>query len=762
VLAIVVILGFPLALLAPWCVRKLGPVWAPRLFVAYPLLVFVVAALTPFDPAQVQTSFAWAPRYGLRWSVLVDGWSLLFTLLISGIGALVVAYAGEYLRDHPQIGRFYLYLLGFMAAMLGVVLASNLLLLFVCWELTGLFSYLLIGFEHASEKARKSALQALLTTGVGGLALLVAAVLLYSVAGTWEISELLRRTEAWPSTNMELWIIGLLCFAAFTKSAQFPFHYWLPAAMAAPTPVSAYLHSATMVKAGVFLLARMTPLFQGSWVWHTTLLAVGGATMVAGALLAVGQRDLKLLLAYSTVSALGTLVFLLGVNDPAALAACVVFLAAHALYKGGLFFFAGAIDHATGERDVEKLGRLYTQLPFLGSVATVLALSMAGILPTFGFVAKELAYETVLHAGPWGIAAALVFASALQVAVAGFVVVRPLFATAPRAPSVHHAPGWEMCLGPALLALASLIFGLAPFPALQEVLRGAATAIAANGVSLQWKLWHGLTPAFLLSLATLAFGAVAFALRRQVLAVTERARVVAGLGPAAMYEGAVAGLLKVAAWQTRKLQSGKLRSYQSLVLLVAVAAPVFAWSIVGSPDLPPLVARPPFVTEVVVLVTMLAGTAVAIVATSRLTAIAGLGVAGYGVGVLFLLFGAPDLAMTQFAIETLTVLLFVLVLYRLPRFETRSDPATRVRDALLASAVGLAIGGSMAVVLARPTPSVLAPFFLAESVPSAHGRNVVNVILVDFRSLDTLGEITVLGLAAMGVGALMAAWRRRP
>ncbi len=756
-LATAVAIGFVVTLLGPWCVRHVGTVWGPRLLAAYPLSVFFLTLATDYEPARVQSAFDWVPRFGLRWSVLVDGWSILFAALISGIGALVVLYGAAYLRHHEHLGRFYLYLIGFMAAMLGVVLASNLLLLFVCWELTSIFSYLLIGFDHEDAKSRKSALQALLTTGVGGLALVVAFVLLRAEFGTWELGEILGRPLEWSNPGLELGTIVLLLAAAFTKSAQFPFHFWLPSAMAAPTPVSAYLHSATMVKAGVFLLARFHPLFHEHWLWQPALLVGGGATMFVGAALALPQRDLKLLLAYSTVSALGTLVFLLGVGNPEAVAACVVFLVAHALYKGGLFFFAGIVDHETGTRDIEELGGLARQWPALATVASVLALSMAGVMPLFGFVAKELAYEAVFHATLPVALAWLVVCSSLQVAVAGFAVGRPLFSRPRATLAIHHGPEWELVVGPALLAGLSVLIGLWPGEGFSHLLAAAATNIAGQSTELKLGVWHGWTPVLALSFGTVLLGVVAFALRPLWCGMAERATGWKFVGPASLYEASVAGLAQLAAWQTRTLQTGKLRQYQVLVLSTAVASVLLALALTEG-DLLRFGWKAFSPTEGAVIVVMLAGMAITIGTSSRLTAIAGLGVTGYAVGIFFLMFGAPDLAMTQFAIETLTVVLFVLVLYRLPRFESRSTAAIRVRDFALATAVGASVGILVLALLADPTPSALTPYFLAQSEPAAHGRNVVNVILVDFRSLDTLGEITVLGLAAVGVGTLMAMW----
>lgn len=762
-LAVWLLVGFATAALAPLIVAW-GKGRAAPLLALYPITTMLWAATYPVGEAREELLFWWIPSFGLSWGVYVDALALLFTWLIAGVGLLIVVYSAAYLEGHRHYGRFAAYLMGFMGSMLGVVLADNFLLLFICWELTSLFSYLLIGFKAEDEKSRKAALKALLTTSFGGVALLVGFLLLHQVTGTWRISVLLAGPGLPPSHPLLVPIVVLVLLGAFTKSAQFPFHFWLPAAMAAPTPVSAYLHSATMVKAGVFLIARLGPVLGASPLWYVSLVTLGALTMVGGALLALPQRDGKLLLAYSTVSALGTLVFLLGLGTPAATGAAMVFLFAHALYKGGLFLVIGIVDFATGSRDVDTLAGLWRRLPWAATGSVVLCLSLAGLPPTLGFIAKEQLVEAVLHgsfAEPlWGVAVVLV-AATCQVAIA-VAFLRPFFARCTRSgPDDLRKPLASMDLAPAMLALSSLAAAV-PLPyGLTDLLTFAAQAAGSTG-GVEVALWHGFTPALAVSGMAVLFGVALAGGRRQVQALSERHRWIVGFGPAAAYDFCLDALNRVARWQTRVLQSGVLRQYQVLLLGTALAVMLAlmasAWPRRAFD--PSLSATYAF--EWVVALSTLVGAVVAVIAQSRLTAVVGLGVTGYGVALLFLLFGAPDLAMTQFAIETLTVVLFVLVLYRLPPFLSRSALRTRIRDAGLATAFGGALSLALWVTLTQATGSRLAPYFLENSLPQGKGRNVVNVILVDFRSLDTLGEITVLGIAAIGVAALLVAARRVP
>ena len=511
------------ACLAPFLIRHARAVAVPALAsVPLGLAVFFASHAPQVANGPLRASVPWVPSLGVAFSARLDGLSLLFALLITGIGALVVLYAGAYLKGHPQLGRFYVTLLLFMAAMLGLVLADDLLYLFVCWELTSITSYLLIGFNHESLVARRAALQALLVTSVGGLVMLAGFLLLGSSGGSWEIGALVAR-KALADHPVAPWALVLIAFGAFTKSAQWPFHFWLPGAMEAPTPVSAYLHSATMVKAGVYLLARVHPFFSEMPLWHALVGGVGALTMVWAAWLTVTQTDLKRILAYSTVSALGTLVMLLGIGDADTALAAGVFILAHALYKGALFMVAGTLDHETGTRDVRQLGGLRGMLPWTTAGGVLAAVSMAGMLPTFGFVAKESLYEALLHVPQFGVPALAiaVLSSALFVAVALRTGVAPFFAgrsdNLPM-PHPHEAP-MAMWVGPIVLGVLGLALGLGGAALAPVFLVPIGTAINGAPVEASFALWHGLTPVFGLSLVTLALGGTLFTIRAPLLAL---------------------------------------------------------------------------------------------------------------------------------------------------------------------------------------------------------------------------------------------------
>jgi multicomponent Na+:H+ antiporter subunit A len=745
--------GFPLAVLAP-SIHRLAGKNSGWLLAGYPALVFALALQEGASGAT--PSLPWLPSLGIGLSLYVDGLAVLFALLISGIGTGVLIYAGAYLDGHPQLGRFFAFLLAFMAAMLGVVLAGNLFALFVFWELTSITSYLLIGFDHAEEKSRKAALQALLVTGIGGLALLAGVVLLQRVAGTVELAELLSRGRSLNGETLYVPIVLLVFAGAFTKSAQVPFHFWLPAAMAAPTPVSAYLHSATMVKGGVYLLARLNPVLGGSDLWQYGLLGFGALTMMTGAVLGVAQSDLKRLLAYSTVGALGTLTMMIGIDSPLSALALAGFLLTHSLYKGGLFLVAGAVDHEAGTRDIDELGGLARSMRWTFAAAALAGLSMAGLPPLLGFVGKELVYEALLQPPTLAplLAALAVFANALFLAVAGFVVLRPFLGAHAITPKPPHEAPPAMLLGPLLLGALGLVLGIATEPLVGDLLGATAAAVHGAHVGHHIALWHGLTPALFLSALTVVAGVILFLMRPAIRAIASRLSPLAACGPTRLYGMAIDGLFRTAHAQTRFLQAGLLRRY---ILFVIVTTLVLAGGTFFAAAVWPaqLVWNGVQLHEAAVGVVILLGTVTALRASSRLTAVVALGAVGYGVALVFLLFGAPDLAMTQFAIETLIVVLFVLVLYRLPPFVNRSPPGTRRRDALVASFAGLLMTALLLLVSSTPSASRLAGFFAENSLPHAKGRNVVNVILVDFRGLDTLGEITVLAIAAIGVFALL-------
>ena len=477
----VLFVSFAVALAAPLVHRALGDRagWALALLPAGLFAFFAGQVGRVTTDGAVLESTPWVPSFGVDVTLYLDGLSLLFALLITGLGTLVVVYAGGYLKGDRDLGRFYLALLLFMSAMLGLVLSSNLIALFVFWELTSFSSYLLIGYKHDYPESRRSALQALLVTGGGGLALLAGFVLLGIIGGgTFELRELMADPEAVRAHALYPAAFALVALGALTKSAQFPFHFWLPNAMAAPTPVSAYLHSATMVKAGIYLLMRLDALLGGTALWTFTLSTVGVITMLLGAVWALRQTDLKKTLAYSTVTALGTLTLLVGLSFEASIQAAVVFLLVHALYKGALFMIAGSVDHETGTRDVLTLGGLRKAMPFTFGAAALAGLSMAGVPPLFGFVGKELAYKAKLgfEGADILLPGAAVLANALTLAAAGIVVLRPFFGALGQTPRDAHEAPPSMWIGPAVLAAVGLVFGLLP-----TLLAGAARDLGRVG-----------------------------------------------------------------------------------------------------------------------------------------------------------------------------------------------------------------------------------------------------------------------------------------
>jgi multicomponent Na+:H+ antiporter subunit A len=701
-------------------------------------------------------SYDWAPSLGIRVSFSVVGLSLLFTILISAIGALIIIYSSGYLAGHPQLGRFFVYILLFMGSMLGIVLADNLITLFVFWELTSISSYLLIGFDHEREAARAAALQALLVTSGGGLALLAGFLLLGHIGGTMEISALLESGAVIRSDPLYAPILLLVLAGAFTKSAQVPFHFWLPGAMVAPTPVSAYLHSATMVKAGVYLLARFTPVLGGTELWVFALTTAGATTMIVGAFLALRQTDLKLLLAYLTVSALGILVLFIGLGTSEAIIAAVVFLLGHALYKGALFLVVGIVDHETGSRNVRELSALLSAMPLTATLAAMAALSLAALPPAFGFIGKELLLEASLGAqnGAALVTIALVVASSVFVAAAALIAIRPFFGTAVPSQKLRHEAPFTLWLAPMVLSVCGILFGAMPSLVETPLVRAAVQAVVREPVSFHLALWHGPNLPLALSALSLVCGAALYAGRRPVHDAAARLQITSPWGPQHWYGQVLAGMNHLAQRQTQLLQNGYLRSY--LLIIVAATVALAAGKLFGA-------LRALDITreldvrfyEWIVVGLIPAGALTAILSRSRLAAVAALGMVGYSVGLIFVLFSAPDLAMTQFMIETLTVILFVLVFYHLPRFTALSTRTELVRDAVTALAFGALITIVVSIGAGIQLYPKISDYFIEYSVPLAHGRNVVNTILVDFRQFDTFGEITVLGVAGIGVYALL-------
>jgi len=760
------LLIFGASLAAPWLHRlfkdRTGWVLSLAPFGAFALLLSQSGAVVSGE--EVVYFVNWFSSLGCAFSLRLDGLSMLMALLVTGIGGFIVIYAGGYMHGHPRLGRFYLYLLSFMGAMLGLVLSNNIFVLFVFWELTSITSYLLIGFNHEKAESRWKALQALLVTGLGAMAMLAGFILIGQVAGTYELSELSDLGGLLTASPYYTAIVILVLGGAFTKSAQVPFHFWLPNAMAGPTPVSAYLHSATMVKAGVFLMARLTPAIGGTALWGNTLAIFGAITLVLAVVLGLFQKDVKAVLAYTTLGVLGLLTMLLGIGTEYAIKAMVVFLLGHALYKATLFMVAGSIDHEAGTRDATLLRGLRGLMPITALAGALAAFSMSGLPPFFGFIGKELIYKAGVSLG--GID--MVF---LVAALAGNILMMGLALTAgvgpffgkpnheslPKKP--HEAPV-SMWIGPISLGLLGLLIGLLPFMATDVLVAPAIAAIQnTNIVELDLALWTIVKPnlPLLLSCITIVCGAVVFIFRHKAWQVADPVlTAIRPWGADAMYGRIFNGTMWMAKTQTRWLQTGRLHDYVFMIVLVTVG--FLAWAIVSFGGLQFEVDWSEFnlIMTGLVLVMILASI-VAVVAMSYVTVLVALGVVGLGVAMIFVYYGAPDLALTQLLVETLTVVLFMYVILRLPPLKKISRKIVRVRDAVLASTFGFLIMLMVLKAVNIQFNHKISEKLAAMSYPEAKGKNVVNVILVDFRALDTLGEITVVSAAALGIAALVSA-----
>lgn len=753
-----IIIGFLASAVAPFIYKPLKNYfgWIAATFPLYMFISFLSMYREIADGNIVKQTVEWIPALGINFTFLLDGLSLTFVLIITLIGVVVFMYAGAYMKDYEHTDRFYVYIGIFMTSMIGLVISDNMITMFVFWELTSISSYLLIGFNHHKETSRKLALQALLVTGGGGLALMAGFILLSQISGSLEISALYDLNETITKSSTYTAIVILVLIGAFTKSAQFPFHFWLPNAMEAPTPVSAYLHSATMVKAGIYLIARMNHSLGGTELWQDTILIVGAITMIIAAILSFNQMDLKKLLAYSTLSVLGTLTMLLGIGSNLAIKAFFIYLVAHSLYKGTLFLVAGTLDHETGTRDVSKLGGLRKLMPVTAVTAALASFSMMGIIPLIGFIGKETVYESILGIDYWGqfLIAVAVVANALIVMITILVGFKPFWGTRISTPEDPHEAPIKMWIGPAVLSMLGLLMGIFPNEFIGKLLDQSAVSIISEELGIRIKLWHGFNVVLVLSLITLLSGIGLYFLRSKYLNLTQNLKLIKILKPSEWYEFLLNGMMSFAKLQTKVLQNGYLRNYIIFIILTTVALASYALfkvrdELIIVPDLS-LTFYEFAIAAIIVLSTFLV-----ITSDSRLKSIVAVGVVGFTMGIIFIIHSAPDLALTTFAIETLTVILFVLVLYKLPKFLRFSKTTTKIRDVIIAASVGLFMTLMVLYVTSIELTSELKKYYTDTSVPGGKGRNVVNVILVDFRAIDTLGEITVLAIAALGVYALL-------
>lgn len=725
----------------------------------FPLLIFIYFATFYSQITKggvINQSYQWVTGLGINLDFYLDGLSLIFVLIITSVGFAVFLYASGYMKNHKFIVRFYVYISIFMVSMLGIVLSDNLFSLFIFWELTSISSFMLIGFNHHLEKSRYSALQALLVTGGGGLAMLAGFIILGNIADTYVISELVSKVDLISNHPDYTISVILILLGAFTKSAQFPFHFWLPNAMSAPTPVSAYLHSATMVKAGIYLMARLNPAIGGTELWQYILLISGSATMLFAALLAFKQTDLKKLLAYSTLSVLGTLTMLLGIGNELAIKAFIIYLIAHSLYKGALFMVAGNLDFATGTRDINILAGLKKYLPITAGIAIIASLSKMGIVPLIGFVGKETVYAAALEYTDFGILFILlaVISNIFIVYITITVGFRPFLGAYAQTPKSPVEVSKNMLIGPALLSLAGIILGVFASFIINKLINYSELGIIADKLNIPVKLWHGFNLELALSVLTVGIGILVYKFRSKILGLVENVSLSRIIKPSAYYDTLLNGSINFAKWQTKFLQNGYLRIYLSVILiftfgLLGYTISNLDFASVEKPDFNP------DVTEIIIGIMVISSTYFAVRAKKRLSAIIAIGVVGYSIALIFMIYSAPDLAMTQFAIETLTVILFMLVIYKLSKYLPFSNNSRRIRDIIIAGAGGLMMSVVAIYILSVDMQSELKQYFAETSLPIGKGKNIVNVILVDFRALDTLGEIVVLAIAAIGVFTLM-------
>jgi len=702
-------------------------------------------------------SVPWVPHIGLDFAFRLDGLSLLFAALIVGIGLLVILYAHYYLSDEDRNGRFFAYLLLFMGAMLGVVTADNLLLLLVFWELTSLSSFLLIGFWRGSAEARQGARLALLVTGAGGLALLAGVVLIGDIVGSYSLGEVLAAGDAIRGDDRYPLLLALVLLGAFTKSAQFPFHFWLPHAMAAPTPVSAYLHSATMVKAGIFLLMRLWPALAGSEEWFWVVGGTGLVTMIFAAYVALFQHDLKGLLAYSTVSQLGLITLLLGLGTPLAEIAAVFHVINHAAFKASLFMAAGIVDHETGTRDMRRLSGLARHMPYTATLAIVAASAMAGVPLLNGFISKEMFFaETFALPAPWSwvMPLAATLGGLFSVAYSARFVHDVFFGGQARdLPRTPHEPPRFMRVPVEILVVICLLVGLGPGLIVEPALRLAASALLQGPLpAFSLALWHGLNLPVLMSVVALAGGIALYLARRYLWSLhAETARALSGKR---ITESTVTALSAASTWLHGLIDRGGLRLSLVALLLVALAAGVAGF--LPGPPVPTKVPLPAGLAGWAGFAALACAAAATVVLhRERLLAVVCVGVIGLVVSLAFVRLSAPDLALTQLLVEVITVLLLLLAMYFLPQRSPReSSGGRRAVDAFIAFLAG-AGAAVLAWAMMLAPGETLSGFYLGQAKPGGGGYNVVNVILVDFRALDTLGEITVLGIAAFAVVAIL-------
>jgi len=743
-------------------------------FTAAVVMALGLLALAPLGSATLSggvaiTRLTWLPEWGLDLALRLDGLGLLFALLILGIGLLIVLYAAYYLPECDRLGRFYTLLLVFAGGMLGVVLAENVLLMLVFWEITSLTSFLLIAYKSEAHDARIAARMALAVTGGGGLALLAGLLLLGHIAGSFELSEILKKGDQIRAHGLYPVVLVLVLLGAFTKSGQFPFHFWLPNAMAAPTPVSAYLHSATMVKAGVFLLARLYPVLSGTDLWLVLVGTTGAVTFAYGAFVALLKHDFKGLLAYSTISHLGLITLLFGLDTPMSAVAAVFHIINHAIFKASLFMAAGIIDHECGTRDMRRINGMFTYMPWTATLGILAAGSMAGVPLLNGFLSKEMFFtEAVGHPAfegyaRWALPAFAIIAGMLSVAYSARFVHDVFFNGEPvDLPKTPHEPPRWMRLPVEILVALVLLVGFLPQFSVGVILAAAAGAVLPAGVpEFKLAVWHGFNLPLAMSIAAFGLGLLHYWRRHHLFELHER--YAPKLSSPVAFERVYRDAGRASTWllaiaDTRSLQ-------RNLALFIGFVLALGGWAWTSLPD-GPVAGTLPRTPIDLASIGAFAALTVGVLGTvvwhrQRLTAIVFIGIVGLIVSLAFIRFKAPDLALTQLSVEVVTIVLMLLALRFLPAESAASSTSGRkLRDGTLAILGGTGVGVLCYAMLTRPLDTI-SGYHLANAYSGGGGTNAVNVILVDFRGFDTLGEIAVLAMAALGLHALLDGVRLR-
>ncbi|WP_180042090.1 monovalent cation/H+ antiporter subunit A [Acinetobacter sp. YH12218] len=734
------------------------------------LVLLLSQAQDVFNGKTIIQTWPWLTQVGIDFSFRLDALGLLFSLLITGIGTLIYIYAYYYLSPKNSLSKLYVLLMLFMAAMLGISLSNNLILLLIFWELTSISSFLLVGYWSNYDAAQRGSRMALTITGMGGLCMLGGFVLLAQITGTYQIDQILTMSSQIQQHPLFVPTLLLILMGAFTKSAQFPFHFWLPNAMAAPTPVSAYLHSATMVKAGIFLLARLLPIFAGAALYHNLVTFIGLFTLCMAAFFAIFKEDLKGLLAYSTISHLGLIVCLLGIGSPLAVAAAIFHIINHATFKAALFMIAGIIDHESGTRDLRKLSGLWQLLPFTATLTMITAASMAGVPLTNGFLSKEMFFTELLAnlTGPVMIVSAIIATFAGIFAVAYSVrLVHGVFFDGPLGKDVPnkeaHEPPFGMRAPATLLAALCILVGLFPALLVEHIVNSTARASIQNTAfeGTHLAIWHGLNAPLLMSVIALLGGLVFyFALAKGgKLRRIDLDPLLGRLQGKVLFDLFLKHLLLSSRKFRRFTENGKLQSYLLWILIFSVAIVIVPFWLQGIGTGSRELVHAPVIAIVLWLLLFSACWMMLWFHHERIKAVLISGAVGLVVTMVFICFSAPDLALTQITVDVVTTVLLLMSLSLLPQLTPyESSVSRRWRDALIAIIAGLGIAWISWLIMTRDHNSI-SWFFMQQSIPLGGGTNVVNVILVDFRGFDTFGEITVLGIAAIGTLCMMDGMR---